>query len=1193
MVRRMIYLLFGFLLIGIGFAANPPTLTLANSISGTNMTDVVIGSPSSNALMTASCLAGHTCQIWYAGASHASGTTSTTLAYNTLPQGFSTIYANDITALGASTNYTVRMIKISHNVTITLTNSQTTNVDSNTPLSITLNAVSYTPWETNTLNNTLISFPNGTVVYSWVEGNLSNEQKNTNSLYLSNNVIFWFKSPNSKNWLGSSKTNNVILSFAGTVLNSANMLFDGNFIGEAPQLNCVNPVIPSNCVGTASASKYAQWDTGANVFSQYDNFAGTSLSTNWTSLGSPTVNNGITLLGSSSGKIVSTSTFDWSLYALDSLGYVKQTGSGTDPDISINSNNAEFINIVGPYAVFTASGYAVIGTYQSANHVLTLYQTGTTAVGSVDYTTATASKGGARASGVTTMELNAQNNLNNYIFSQWTRLRKQPSNNTMPSYTFSPSSSTLSVSLSSCPLRNKVNVNQTEKCTVAITGGVAPYTINWAAVNALNLNAINSITYTGVSSSSNTFAFVPQQPDTSNSPGEINVIVSDFAGNTVNTIFSTTFTINSELTTNTFTSSNSIVEPLQYELTNCVWSGGTSPYTANFYITNSVNSNVVANIKYTALTTTSNTYFFQIPNTANAVGTLNTKCTITDASSIVGLKAITNTINDYSSLSTPSISVSISPSINPGQTEVFTSSWSGGFGTYTANYQIVNSISGLLITNMLYSGISGTTNTFSWLVPAATTGNIIVANVFITDNVTTPVTMNSAKSSSVTIATTLVATLGVPSNIVVDVGQFETLKATATAGTSPYTYSISSFNGVITVHNYLSPSISATTNTFNYKVIQADVSNSPERANVVITDSVSTTVNSLQSVNIFISNTMTTPTLSLSQTTNIAGNQNEVFTATVTGGSSPYTFNFLVYNSFTNSLITSTVYTSVSSTTNTFSWLVPQSQTGNTFYANVVITDGATTPVTLNSILTSNVIIQALPPTVTITPSNSFTQGTISSIAAISNPSGDTVGIYINGQLLGSGTSVSISLTNYPSGILLYNITDSAVNTWSNGIITIASAGGGGGTPGGGGSGGGSIIPVININTGTNSSIIVTAVNRYTCQSAKNDKLLNLTLTFFTIAIGIQNIVPSPIMNSTSFSNQSNSITSNQPAVPSTSQQNSFSIPVWVIILSILGIISVILFIKGISDYTIPVSGVVIILIVYLMVPIITSCTLG
>jgi hypothetical protein len=88
-------------------------------------------------------------------------------------------------------------------------------------------------------------------------------------------------------------------------------IFNGNTVGEAPQLS----------------STYAEYDDGANVFTDYWNFAGTALPTNFDNqLGatgaSYTVNNGITLSGADE-EIWSTSTYSPSiLEAYIPTGYV-------------------------------------------------------------------------------------------------------------------------------------------------------------------------------------------------------------------------------------------------------------------------------------------------------------------------------------------------------------------------------------------------------------------------------------------------------------------------------------------------------------------------------------------------------------------------------------------------------------------------------------------------------------------------------------------------------------------------------------------------------------------------------------------------------------------------------------------------------------------------------------------------------
>ena len=316
---------------------NPPTISLANSITFNSM-DVVIGSPSDNALITATCTTGDTCQIWKQGGTSnlATGTTTATLAYNALPYGTTGIYANDITNSITSNgvyNSIVRRLASTNSITITLTNNQGTVVSANTPLMITFNSLnfsgSYKTEISNTLNNTYFAFSNGTVAYSWLEGNLLNEQGNTNALINANEVVFWFKSPASAYYLpansGVAKTNTIVLELDSP----ANSVWDGNFIGVAPQLSCQNPVGTATCKGTAGATKYAQWDNGKSVFLQYFNFSGTVMPTgiilaNTISSGASAsieINNGIILSVTGSGNLGS------------SVGQLIQIGTGVTNNI--------------------------------------------------------------------------------------------------------------------------------------------------------------------------------------------------------------------------------------------------------------------------------------------------------------------------------------------------------------------------------------------------------------------------------------------------------------------------------------------------------------------------------------------------------------------------------------------------------------------------------------------------------------------------------------------------------------------------------------------------------------------------------------------------------------------------------------------------------------------------------------------
>ena len=81
----------------------------------------------------------------------------------------------------------------------------------------------------------------------------------------------------------------------------------------------------------------------------------------------------------------------------------------------------------------------------------------------------------------------------------------------------------------------------------------------------------------------------------------------------------------------------------------------------------------------------------------------------------------------------PTISASIAPNVNPGQTEIFTANIINGTSPYTYNFYVINSVDGSFIANYLITNTL-TNNAFSWYVPSAYYGNTIQANVVITDN---------------------------------------------------------------------------------------------------------------------------------------------------------------------------------------------------------------------------------------------------------------------------------------------------------------------------------------------------------------------------------------------------------------------------------------------------------------------------
>ena len=87
----------------------------------------------------------------------------------------------------------------------------------------------------------------------------------------------------------------------------------------------------------------------------------------------------------------------------------------------------------------------------------------------------------------------------------------------------------------------------------------------------------------------------------------------------------------------------------------------------------------------------------------------------------------------------------------------------------------------------------------------------------------------------------------------------------------------------------------------------------------------------------------------------LAPGQSIVFTANVSLGSLPYTFNYILSNTITGSIVASQLYTGVSTTYNSFTWLIPSSALGNTIEANVIVHDAGTNTVSSSYLFTLTV----------------------------------------------------------------------------------------------------------------------------------------------------------------------------------------------------------------------------------------------
>jgi hypothetical protein len=167
-----------------------------------------------------------------------------------LTYSYSTAAGNVVTnttGTVAGTSIAGKPSALTNYIPVTITNTQSTSTPQ--PFQQMVNASSsvYSTYAASNLQNVEFFYYNGTVIPSWLEN------------YTSTHALWWIKVGS----IPASSSMTVYMGFASTSTNLFNTVNDG----EAPQLS----------------STYGEYDNGANVFDFYDNFAGTALSSQWTS----------------------------------------------------------------------------------------------------------------------------------------------------------------------------------------------------------------------------------------------------------------------------------------------------------------------------------------------------------------------------------------------------------------------------------------------------------------------------------------------------------------------------------------------------------------------------------------------------------------------------------------------------------------------------------------------------------------------------------------------------------------------------------------------------------------------------------------------------------------------------------------------------------------------------------------------
>lgn len=763
-------------------AASIPVLTIPSN-------EIIMGTPSDNQIISVACQASSTCKIQIAGTSTilSTGTTSSSFNGNTLGGStYTCIYGNDITLSLISNTLCIRRIATTHNIDPKFTNNQGSNVLPNTPLMIVFNALNYTSFESNSLNNTVFAYTNGTVARSFLEGNQQNEQSLANTLYQATNVIFWLLSPPTNTFLpantGVPNTNSINMYFDAV----GNNLMDGNFIGEAPQLTCQNPTNTYACNPVGSLG-YGTYDNGKFVFSLYDNFNGVSLNTSvWTSnthgSGTFTINNGITF------KV--TNGNDWDYIISKNLLLLPQLYDFylTQPSGANHAFGFTSANTVSGVGTTNACPYNGYGTEGGGNWRLGYCQSGSTSglLGTpVTFTQLVPSMMTFRwnatgsfalyqnytqkqVSTDTTFSLPssdliyagiANGSTNNPVNVLYVRTRIMPPNDVMPAYTFNAGALQVPTLMLSNTL---IDQGQSILFTATTVGGTGSYTYNYQIVNAVTGITIVNQLYKSVASTTNTFFWTPPANIYSANTFKANVIVTDATPTTQNSIYqSIGYNAAFSAAIGGWETSPGINAGQKEIIPHAGQGFGTPPFTFNYVVYNSVTNAVI----FTSSAGTGQGFGFQVNWLIPLVDAYNTvyyNVIITDSAStpVTLISVLSSVVTINEPMATPSISTPFPLTQGTGNTLTWTTNLppaNAGTPPYTYNWLVINTITNAIFANMLETN-SFIGNTFIYTLQTNDKGNTLAANVVITDNGAGPSPpfnniVNSVESGTINVIT--------------------------------------------------------------------------------------------------------------------------------------------------------------------------------------------------------------------------------------------------------------------------------------------------------------------------------------------------------------------------------------------------------------------------------------------------------
>ena len=957
---------------------------------------------------------------------------------------------------------------------ISLNNQQAVAITSNEPIAIPFNAENFTAYVNGGLTNyEIFNGLTGAIVPSWLETGASNT--------VSNGLI-WVNLPASI----PASTNAVNVISIGFISMSVNAM-NGNNIGENPVLstpygkfddganvfnyycNFIGKTLAS-CSGVGTASVDGTSASNQLVISNGITLAEEETATAKADRGYdaiytnyPVTNNAVDVWVSNAPSTPGATTANVYVGLItsstNSLGWIPNPANtpGNSVGYSLKLSNTQVL--VGVHPPFVTTN--VIGNAIGTNVV---FPTGIGANGNVisvyganvyggsnsilgfnaPYTPEANSVGGAKILGGTyfamVVNVTATTGGNAVFSANWIRVRAPPPNDVMPSAIYSAVFTNKPTTPGAISFTNTLlDAGQTEVFSDTFNSGISPYTFNWFVVNTITNAIVANQLYTGVANTgvlytTNTFVWTTSTTNPVTNTVEANVIITDSGGSTVNTVYTGTITINAMLTTPSLTMSNTFIDQGQSILFTASTTGGTSPYSYNYYVVNSITNAIIANQLYASNSYTSNTWLWTPPPNLYTANTFKANVVIQDhATTAVTVNSPYNAIG-YNSAARITISAP-NTLLDSGQYATFTLKDTGGTGSPTVGFNAeLYNVTGLTQQTQQGSNVFiltvGGTNTISFMTFSAVNSNTFKYNALETDLGTTVAFTNNSVATSITvnIPLTTTPTINYSTGGNADAGQtLHFASYESGGGTLPYTYNFLVFNSVT---NTAISTQSGPSNTFAFVVNSATITNTIE-ANVIVIDSASTNelVNSVNTGKITLYSALSYPTITPASSITLDAGQSNTISAYETGGTGSYSYNFIVFNSITNVIIANLLTTSANSFTFTTNSLWT---TNSPVKANVVVYDtGTITANNVNSVISSPITIDSALSYPTITPASPITLD-----AGQSN----TISAYETG---GTGSySYNFIVFNSITNVIIANLLTTSANSFTfttNSLLTTNS----------------------------------------------------------------------------------------------------------------------------------------------------------